>query len=238
MAGGNFTFQQFTIHQERCAMKVGTDGVLLGAWAQGGRRILDIGTGTGLIALMMAQRYPEAQVTAIDIDGQACCQARDNVADSPFARRVQVVHSTLQQFASGEDACGAGAYDSIVSNPPYFVDSLKNPDSRRAMARHTDTLPVAQLMSGARTLLAPGGTFSIIVPTDGAGRFVAEASLNGLLLARRCDVCTTPRKAPRRTLLAFANGPHSALDTQRVVLQELDGTRSAWYAGLTEGFYL
>lgn len=107
-------------------MKVGTDGVLLGAWAQGGTRILDIGTGTALMALMLAQRFPDAYVTGIDIDGEACQQARENVANTPFADRVEVVHQALQAFMPQE----GGVYDSIVSNPPYFHNSLKKP--RRA----------------------------------------------------------------------------------------------------------
>lgn len=119
-------------------MKVGTDGVLLGAWAQGGTRILDIGTGTALIALMLAQRFPDAHVTGIDIDDEACQQARENVANTPFADRVEVVHEALQAFIPQE----GGVYDSIVSNPPYFHNSLKNPDERRAQARHTDALPI------------------------------------------------------------------------------------------------
>ena len=105
-------------------MKVGTDGVLLGAWAQGGTRILDIGTGTALMALMLAQRFPDAYVTGIDIDDEACQQARENVANTPFADRVEVVHQAVQAFMPQE----GGVYDSIVSNPPYFHNSLKNPD--------------------------------------------------------------------------------------------------------------
>ena len=125
-----FQFKQFTIHQELCAMKVGTDGVLLGAWTQGGQRILDAGTGTGVIALMMAQRYSEALVTAIDIDEGAVRQAQQNVALSPFAERVEVLRKSLQEFggidgsngSNGQDGfCG---YDAIVSNPPFFIDSL------------------------------------------------------------------------------------------------------------------
>ena len=112
-----FQFKQFTIEQELCAMKVGTDGVLLGAWAQGGRRVLDVGTGTGIIALMMAQRYSEAQVVAIDIDEGAVRQARQNVAQSAFAKQVSVVQQAVQEHQ--------GEYEAIVSNPPFFIDSLQ-----------------------------------------------------------------------------------------------------------------
>lgn len=140
---GNFRFKQFEIEQDRCAMKVGTDGVLLGAWAQGGRRILDIGSGTGLISLMMAQRFPEAEVVGIDMDADACGQARENVMASPFRDRVEIECCRLQDFGgagvsktaetletaealeTAEGLKAAGVFDAIVSNPPFFVGSLK-----------------------------------------------------------------------------------------------------------------
>lgn len=164
---GNFRFKQFEIEQDRCAMKVGTDGVLLGAWAQGGRRILDIGSGTGLISLMMAQRFPEAEVVGIDMDADACGQARENVMASPFRDRVEIECCRLQDFGgtseaaealeNAEDLKSAGVFDAIVSNPPFFVDSLKNPDSKRTMARHTDSLPFRDLFAGVKRLLSDDG---------------------------------------------------------------------------------
>lgn len=163
---GNFRFKQFEIEQDRCAMKVGTDGVLLGAWAQGGRRILDIGSGTGLISLMMAQRFPEAEVVGIDMDADACGQARENVMASPFRDRVEIECCRLQDFGgagvsktaealeTAEGLKADGVFDAIVSNPPFFVDSLKNPDSKRTMARHTDSLPFRDLFAGVKRLLS------------------------------------------------------------------------------------
>ena len=139
-----FTFKQFHVEQDRTAMKVGTDGVLLGAWAEGGCTILDIGTGTGLVALMMAQRFEDAQVVGIDIDPDASEQARENVAASPFASRISILHTSLQAFSTERK------FDAIVSNPPYFEHSLKNPDAARAAARHADSLPFADLFSGVR----------------------------------------------------------------------------------------
>ena len=162
-----FQFKQFTIRQELCAMKVGTDGVLLGAWAQGGARILDAGTGTGVIALMMAQRYPEAQVTAIDIDEGAVRQAQQNVEQAPFARQVTVVHEALQEHQ--------GEYDAVVSNPPFFIDSLAAPDEQRNMARHTATLTYGQLMQAAYRLLSDEGELSVVVPFDYRQRMEDEA---------------------------------------------------------------
>ena len=124
-----FRFQQFIVHHDRCAMKVGTDGVLLGAWARGGARILDVGTGTGLIALMMAQRYEQATVDAVEIDTEACQQAIDNVAESPFTNRINVICDAVQHFSMESERLKA--YDAIVSNPPFFENALKNPDKGR-----------------------------------------------------------------------------------------------------------
>ncbi len=157
----------FDVCQGRCGMKVGTDGVLLGAWARGGRSILDIGTGTGLIALMMAQRFAEARVTAIDIDVEACAQAEENIQNSSFASRIDVEASPLQDFSCTEK------FDSVVSNPPFFVDSLRNPDSRRSVARHADTLSYRDLFRGVVSLISDDGEFSAVIPAECLSRFVA-----------------------------------------------------------------
>lgn len=140
-------------------MKVGTDGVLLGAWAgtESCNRILDIGTGTGLIALMLAQRS-KAVIDAIDIDADACLQAQENAESSPFAGRINVRHCALADFAQA----ATNLYDLIVSNPPYFVDSLKCPDRQRNTARHTDTLTLEDLLQDSRKLLAPQGRIALI----------------------------------------------------------------------------
>lgn len=135
-----FTFKQFHIIDDHTAMKVGTDGVLLGAWAKGGTRILDIGTGTGLIALMMAQRFSTAQIDAIEIDKGALEDAHHNVSASPFNDRINILNSSLQDYASCSENQEGGIYDAIVCNPPYFINSLKNPLQQRTTARHTDSL--------------------------------------------------------------------------------------------------
>ena len=133
---GMFRFKNFTVEQDLCAMKVGTDGVLLGAWAHGGDSILDVGTGTGLIALMMAQRFPKAHVTAIDIDEGAFRQAIENVKNTDCQDRVVVLHEQVQNHE--------GQYDAVVSNPPFFIDSLNAPDAQRNTARHAETLTYAE----------------------------------------------------------------------------------------------
>ena len=231
-----FRFRQFSVRHDRCAMKVGTDGVLLGAWAPGGRSILDIGTGTGLIALMMAQRFPEAHVTGIDIDGDAALQARENAADSPFGPRIEVAHSSLAGFVAASSP--PLSFDSIVCNPPFFLHSLKNPDARRSVARHADSLPFADLFRGVAALLAPSGVFSAIVPAEVFEAFTAEASIAGLFVSRLTRVRTTPRKPPKRILVAFSRLRPDTLVEEECVMSQSDGSRSEWYRGLTTEFYL
>lgn len=229
---GNFRFKQFEIEQDRCAMKVGTDGVLLGAWAQGGRRILDIGSGTGLISLMMAQRFPEAEVVGIDMDADACGQARENVMASPFRDRVEIECCRLQDFG------GTGVFDAIVSNPPFFVDSLKNPDSKRTMARHTDSLPFRDLFAGVKRLLSDDGIFSAIVPVEVVEQFVAESCILGFYLIRKCGVKTVERKQPKRFMLSFAKHRILPYEEHVETMMDSQGNRSEWYRKITEEFYL
>lgn len=241
-----FRFKQFEIKQDRCAMKVGTDGVLLGAWADGGTRILDIGSGTGLISLMMAQRFVEAHVVGIDMDDEACQQACENVAASPFRERVRMVHARLQDFSVEEaqntlgiTACAAGGvFDAIVSNPPFFVDSMKNPDNKRAMARHTDTLPFRDLLKGVKTLLSKEGVFSVVLPKEVVNDFETEACISGLYLVRKCAVKTVENKLPKRYLLAFSRQRKGVYQETTEVMMDKQGKRSEWYEKITDEFYL
>ena len=235
MANGYFQFKQFTVRQELCAMKVGTDGTLLGAWvrARGGAcRVLDIGTGTGLIALMMAQRYPEARVTAVDIDEKAVLQARGNVEASPFADRIQVVEADIQTFEAAE------TFDSIVCNPPFFEDSLVCPDPQRTEARHTVTLGYRQLMDAAFRLLKDDGRFSIIIPVDCRARLEGEAHLRGFFLSRLCSIRTTPAKQPKRYMIEMTKQPVNELITENGILESSPQTRSDWYHEMTKEFYI
>jgi tRNA1Val (adenine37-N6)-methyltransferase len=235
MANGYFQFKQFTVHQQHCAMKVGTDGTLLGAWAlasAGPCRVLDVGTGTGLIALMMAQRYPEAQVIAIDIDEKAVFQARENVLTSPFDDRIQVLEADIQTFEDSEK------FDFIVCNPPFFEDSLVCPDPQRAEARHTVSLGYRQLMESAFRLLKEDGHFSVIIPADCRSRLESEACLRGFFISRLCSVQTTPKKAPKRYMIEFAKHPVNEIDITNGVLESSPQNRSDWYRELTQEFYI
>ncbi|WP_290540840.1 methyltransferase [Alistipes sp.] len=230
-----FCFKQFAIRQDRCPMKVGTDGVLLGAWATvrpQERRLLDIGTGTGLIALMLAQRAPEARVTGVDIDDVG--QARENADASPWGGRVTFAQCPVQEFVSPDP------FDLIVSNPPFFVDSLTCPDRGRTAARHAVHLPFGDLRDAVLRLLAPEGRFAVILPTAEAERFRALCA-GRLALVRRTDVCTTPRHPAKRALMEFVRADLAAAASEVSQLIVGTGEHECYtpeYRALTRDFYL
>ncbi|MCD7848911.1 MAG: methyltransferase [Parabacteroides sp.] len=231
-----FQFKQFTIRHDKCAMKVGTDGVLLGAWAatEGCDRILGIGTGTGLIALMLAQRS-KAVIDAIDIDAGACLQAEENAEASPFAGRIRVIHSGLADFAS----TAACQYDLIVSNPPYFADSLKCPDRQRSTARHTDTLPLDALLHDGRKLLAPGGRLALILPYDRKEHLMDCIRKENLFPSREISVIPVPGAQPKRILIELtAEMPASPVSTGELTIEIERHRYTGEYIDLTKDFYL
>ena len=235
MVKNSFQFKQFTINQDRCAMKVGTDGTLLGAWANaplGPCRILDIGTGTGLVALMMAQRFPESQVVGIDIDKDAAIQAQENVDSSPFCNRVTIINDDVVKIEDKE------GFDAIVCNPPYFVDSLTCPQDQRTLARHTVTLSYGQLMKTAYNLLKNNGIFSIVIPTENNDSIESSAALAGFIISRICMIKTTPNKLPKRQLIEFRKTRIENLDFREEILEMIPYQRSDWYRRLTEDFYI
>ena len=235
MAKDCFTFKQFSVYQDRCAMKVGTDGTLLGAWAhapEGRCRILDIGTGTGLIAMMMAQRYPQAEIVGVDISSEACAQARENVKYSPFFKSVSIVNFDIAEYDSGE------LFDTIVSNPPYFVNSLNCPDENRTIARHSDSLSYKDLLKQVIRLLSDEGNFSLVIPTESISAIESEVAFEGLFLSRKFLIKTTPRKSPKRVLMEFHKYPSGHIDISEEVLETSPNVRSEWYSNLTKDFYL
>jgi len=235
MGKNSFQFKQFTVNQERCAMKVGTDGTLLGAWANAPvsyGKILDIGTGTGLVALMMAQRFPEAQVVGIDIDKDAALQAKENVEVSPFSDRITIIHGDATKM---DDKT---LFDAIVCNPPYFVDSLTCPQDQRTLARHTVTMTYEQLMQTAYKLLKNDGIFSIVIPTENNDAIESAAALAGFLISRICMIKTTPNKLPKRQLIEFRKQRVENLDFTEEILEMVPNQRSVWYHELTKDFYI
>lgn len=211
-------------------MKVGTDGVLLGAWAHGGQHILDIGAGTGLISMMMAQRFPSADVDGVEIDVEAARQAQENAAS--FSSHIHVFGVSMQQFKP------SSTYDSMVTNPPFFLDSLKSPEARRSMARHADSLPFDALFQFAAQWLTPTGELSAIIPIAVLERFSATAYLSGFRMSRKVMIKTTLRKPFKRCLIAFSRHLSAPYEEESHHLQNDDGSRSEWYQELTKDFYI
>lgn len=216
-------------------MKVGTDGVLLGAWVavEGARTILDIGTGTGLIALMVAQRNSAARIDAVEIDVASAEQAAENVARSSWADRVAIHHSDIQSFTP------AVRYDLIVTNPPYFVNSLHSPSSSRTAARHTCSLSFRDLAISAQRLLREGGRFALILPPEESRLFDCEA-LGRLSLTRRCEVRSRDTTPVKRVMSEYTTlGEGVVVEREELTIER--GTPpqfSAEYRALTADFYL
>lgn len=228
-----FKFKKFTVYHDCCAMKVGTDGVLLGAWTDvsHSNRILDIGTGTGLIALMLAQRCPDAIVTAIDIDKDAVIQATENVRNSPWSQQIMPIQMDVCSYTPDV------LFDTIVSNPPYFVDSLKCPDGQRSLARHADTLDAKRLLAKVSELLTLEGRFSIVLPADQSETLVQIAEKEGLYLSRYTAVITRPGLSPKRSLMEFRKIKEEVQSDELVIELERH-VYSQEYIALTQDFYL
>lgn len=223
-----FRFKRFSVKNSNAAMKVGTDGVLLGAWtdlAEAGR-VLDVGTGTGLVALMMAQRSPDALFTAIEIDLPAVEEARFNVEMSPWRDRIEVVAADFLDYAP-EDS-----FDLIVSNPPFFATEVKSPCRERALARHGDSLTVGALIRHSATMLAPAGRLCFISPADRIDDVMMEAALAGLNLSRQVLVYTKPTAVkPVRVLWELSKAP-SVLQSSELRLN------TQLYRDLVDEYYL
>ncbi|MFC5409756.1 tRNA1(Val) (adenine(37)-N6)-methyltransferase [Larkinella bovis] len=229
-----FRFKQFTIQQNRTAMKVCTDSCVLGAYAEvgSGGRMLDIGTGTGLLALMAAQRNPTARVDAVEIDEEAFRQAVENVNDSPFANRIRVFHTPIQAYA-------AEPYDGILSNPPFYTNHLRSPDSAVNRALHNDALPFDDLLESVRRLLKPEGWFWALLPPFEMNRLTGIAKQQGLHPYHQLELRHHDRKPVFRTLTGFVRRVPEAVETHELSIFELDGkTYTEAFRQLLQAFYL
>jgi len=235
MSQNDFQFKQFLVQQERCAMKVGTDGVLLGAWVKAGnaKRILDIGTGTGLIALMLAQKS-NASIDAIDIDENAYLQAEENFKSSPWPERLNAIHTSIQEFTSHTPI----RYDLIISNPPYFIGAHPAPSEARNVARHMDeSLSIEELASCVKKLLLPQGRFCVILPFMEGVKFLEYAESHGLYANYLTKVKTKVEKQEKRMMMEFELERKDLVEDE-LVIQEEDLTFSEQYVELTKEYYL
>jgi len=236
MPNESFIFKKFTVFQHKCAHKVGTDAVLIGAWAQAdkAKSILDIGTGTGVIALMMAQKS-KAEIDALDIEQGSFEQAVENAAHSQWHSRIKIHHQSLQDFTK---TC-THKYDLVITNPPYFVDSFKAPDEERNHARHNDALPFLDLIEGVKKILNADGKFYIILPTKEALDFKTMAEKKGLYLVKRLRVKTKlVNDAEKRHLMQFSFKQGSLVDQTLSIEKGNHHDYTDEYKLLTGDFYL
>ena len=231
-----FTFKQFFVAHDRCAMKVGTDGILLGAWAPvaGVKRILDIGSGSGLLALMLAQRT-EASVTidAVELDMSAAQQASENMAESPWASRVRVECADILIWATEQTA----RYDLIVSNPPYYEPGVECATPEREQARYTGSLDHQALLVSAANLISEEGFFCVVLPERTGNAFIKKAQGIGWHLRLRTDIADTEGRLPHRVLLALSPKEGECF-SDRMVIRGPDQRYSEDYTALTQPIYL
>lgn len=231
-----FRFKEFTIAQDKTAMKVGTDGVLLGAWASIENNpfsVLDIGAGTGLIALQLAQRCHAEVIDAIEIDDDAYEQAVDNFENSPWSDRLFCYHAGLDEFVDEiEDT-----YDLIISNPPFYTENYKTESTQRDTARFTDALPFEELLSGVAKLLAPTGIFHTIIPYKEHEHFINLAKANQLFPKKTCHVKGNPKANFKRSLLSFSFENTENI-VEELIIETARHQYTAAYISLTKDFYL
>lgn len=228
-----FQFQQFRVLQDRCAMKISTDAVLLGTLTAASfpSTILDIGTGTGVIALMLAQRFPDSKVTAVEIDEDAAEQAEANFRESPFTQRLSLIHGRFQDFPE------QGQFDLIVSNPPFFPDHLKSYDSKRNKALHTDELSFSDLIQKTSSLLSANGLFWVILPPRQMQDLESLAEKFGLFPFQKVKVNDSSTKPVYREIVgfSFAKRPMKELN---ITLKDEAGAYTDAYSNLLSGFLL
>jgi len=236
MPNSAFAFKQFIVKQDKCAMKVGTDAVLLGSWIQpnGSTHILDIGTGTGVIALMLAQKT-NASIIGIDIDGSATQQAQENVDESKFKNQIKISHISLQDYSKTTSL----KFDVIVSNPPFFEQSLKSSDEKRSNARHADVLPFEDLLEGVIKLLDAKGKFCLILPTLEAEKFRGMAQKKGLFLSKLLRVKSRVDKdSDKRHVMQFEFTPTEVSAETLAIEEDERHNYTQAYKDLTKAYYI
>ena len=232
-----FQFKQFSLEQDRCAMKAGTDGVLLGAWTSIENNpisILDIGTGTGIIALMLAQRSNAEQIDALEIDEEAYEQSVDNFENSPWSDRLFCFHAGLDEFVEEPE----DEYDLIVSNPPFYTEDYKSNNEQRNLARFADAMPFKDLIEAADLLLSENGIFAVIIPFKEEENFLATAAALELYPLKITRVKGTPTTDIKRILLAFSRNESVNFPIDELIIETSRHQYTAEYIAMTRDFYL
>ncbi|OXA92755.1 tRNA1(Val) (adenine(37)-N6)-methyltransferase [Flavobacterium hercynium] len=232
-----FQFKQFSVAQDRCAMKVGTDGVLLGAWApihNNPFSVLDIGAGTGIIALMLAQRTNAEQIDALEIDEDAYEQAVENFENSPWGDRLFCFHAGLDEFIEEPE----DEYDLIVSNPPFYAEDYKTENEQRDLARFQDAMPFEELVEAADLLLSENGIFAVILPYKEEEKFIALAKEFELYPTKITHVKGTPTSEIKRILMAFSRFEIPDIEVDELTIEIDRHIYTPEYIALTKDFYL
>lgn len=231
-----FRFKKFSIEDDRCSMKVGTDAVILGAWAEikDGERVLDIGTGSGVIALMLAQRSENIPIDALEIDDDSVWQARSNVLNSPWSGRINIIQGRLQDYYR----IAEGKYDLIVSNPPYFEKALRPENRKKRLSRHAENLPHTHLLYAVSRLLKINGRFIVILPCLNSGTFSEKARLEGLIPAKELEIYPRANGGPARVIYEFSREQSAAITKEKLYLKDSAGNITEEYRQLTGDFYL
>jgi tRNA1Val (adenine37-N6)-methyltransferase len=234
-----FRFKEFTIHQDKTAMKVGTDGVLLGAWCSVENypnSILDVGSGTGVISLIIAQRSDALTIDAIEVDENAYEQSVSNFEESNWGDRLYCYHTTFQEFAN-ELAEEQETYDLIVSNPPFYTDEFQTQDDARNKARFTSSLSFEALLKGVSRILSKKGIFSVIIPCKEENNFIDLAKENRLFLNRVCRVKGNKTSEIKRSLMEFSFIQRE-IKEERLIIETERHQYTEEYISLTKDFYL
>ena len=232
-----FQFKQFSVEQDRCAMKIGTDGVLLGAWSpipDNVFSVLDVGAGTGIIALMLAQRTNAEQIDALEIDEEAYEQAVENFENSPWGDRLFCFHAGLDEFMEEPE----DEYDLIISNPPFYTEDYKTENEQRDLARFSDAMPFEDLVEAADLLLSQNGIFSVIIPYKEEEKFIALAKDFDLFPVKITRVKGTPATEMKRSLLAFSRNHLEDFPVDELVIETSRHIYTEEYIALTKDFYL
>lgn len=226
-----FHFKHFSIFQEQANLKVGTDSMLLGAFAEfeNPKRILDIGTGTGVLSLMLAQKYPETEISALEINSFAFDLAKQNFENNLLGKNCTVQLMALQDFQTHEK------FDGIISNPPYFEDSLKNNKEGKSLARHTDSLSYGELISKSKSLLSENGTAWFILPFLSSNRFLEIIEANNLNIKRQIEI---EGKPGQRVRVIFELGiQKKELEIETFVIRDEENNYTDEYVELTKEFH-
>lgn len=231
-----FRFKQFAVNHKESAMKVGVDAVLLGAWVEpnGARRVLDIGTGCGVIALAIAQRFPGALIDAIDVDTPSIKEATENFLNSPWSNRMKAYEADFSEFKT--DCC---RYDLIVSNPPFFESGVDSGQNARTRARHVGTLSPYSILESCKYLLNPEGRVAMIVPAESEQRLIETATNNGLALRRIARVFGAWTDAPKRLMLEFILSQSNLTAIEETLhIHDPQGNYTEEYKNLTKDYYI